>query len=169
MWIYFIRDIALESKLHQNYQKMLDEKLKTENETLQVRKTLQKLEITVESQAKVLQIIAGKIQSEFMLFDKPGICVESYFQTDPNLFENKILGQPIEMLLKVSRSDEAKFEVWYQSLFGNQLRIQELVNLGPQFTANETGKIINSEYFPIRQGKTIVNILIVATRKLQQN
>lgn len=161
-WVFFMHDVSLEETLAAKYKAELQ---KTEEYARSLEKMVEARTAELRKVNQTLNAILDSLGQGFFTFNAEGGCGEVFTRACKDILEKIPKGLKADAVLGVPASDAGTFKKWSEMLFKEPLPFDDLKALGPNIYPHSESKHVVLEYYPIRQGNAISDVVVVATDK----
>ncbi len=174
-WLLFLRDVTLEDRLQKKYKAELAQKEGYIDELKRAHDELEKYNINLEKivEERTREVVRLNQQTKamldslsqgFLIFDKDGKCTEVSSKACATVLEGIPSGKMIWEVLKLPGKKVEGFKKWMATCFQEMLPFQDLAPLAPPSYPHSQNKVIQLEYFPLRdEHNKIEGIVVVAS------
>jgi len=179
LWLLFIRDVTLEASLHTKYLGELEnkervieklqeaqQKLKEYSETLEKKVEQRTADLTDINQK--LTSMVNSLGQAFVIVNKEGFCSKTYSKVTLKLFEIDPSDKPLSTVLKIPREQKSSFQNWFNFLLQERIPFSEFVPFGPKIFPHSRNKHVALEFYPIREDKSLIGVVVVGTDKTNE-
>lgn len=159
-WVFFMHDVSLEETLAAKYKAELQ---KTEEYARSLEKMVEARTAELRKVNQTLNAILDSLGQGFFTFGADGQCGEVFTRACNEILEKIPKGLKADAVLGTPA--DPTFAKWTETLFKEPLPFDDLKGLGPSIYPHSQNRHVVLEYYPIRQGKAISDVVVVATDK----
>ncbi len=161
-WVFFMHDVSLEETLAAKYKAELQ---KTEEYARGLEKMVEARTAELRKVNSTLNAILDSLGQGFFTFNIDGGCGEVFTKACKDILQKIPKGLKADAVLGVPASEHATFTKWSEMLFKEPLPFDDLKALGPNIYPHSEHRHVVLEYYPIRQGTAVTDVVVVATDK----
>jgi two-component system chemotaxis sensor kinase CheA len=178
-WLVYFRDVTLEETLQKKYRGELEQKesyiLDLQKARDELKNYSENLEKMVEARTKeimslnqTMRALLDSLTQGFFIFEPSGVCLPVYSKSCEHTLQGIPAGKNVWDVLKLPEKSVPGFKRWLPTLFSEMLPFKDLAPLGPQTFPHSDGRIIQLDYYPVRNAQGAVTAVVVVSTDITE-